>query len=376
MLIRSKNILDQSALSTFLATSVNAGGTSLYVQNIAGFTLSQAIQVGKTNTEKAEVLVLDSSSPSGTTLNTTGTIKFDHAGDIPVYQIKFNQVVFKRSTSGTAGTATAMTNGTVTITPDQEFTEFDDTTATSSYAYKVAYKNSVTGEVSADSDWITPAGFSFYSLAAMRRRIRSKLYNANFIPTDDIVNDWINEYMEIMNGAIIDVNKSYALGTTDVAFSGTAELGTITATDFKEIRRVWFTSDGNTFYNAKQMDINEYDPQAVFSAIDPFYYYQGDTVIGRKPADASGTARIVYYKLNPVLSNDTDELPVPMRAYTKGFVDYGVAQALYKDNKSQEAARREEIAYAVIAKFVSQVAPRDFDGPRTMRHEYPIEGEY
>lgn len=376
MLIRSRNLLAESALQSYLSVATNAGGTSLPVQNIAGFKLSQAIQIGKTATERAEVLVLDSSAPSGTVLNTTGTARFDHAGDIPVYQIKFNQVVFKRSTSGTAGTATAMTDGTVTITPDQAFTEFDDTSATSAYAYKVAYRNSVTGEVSADSDWITPAGFSFYSLASIRRRIKSKLYNSNFIPTDDIVNDWINEYLEIMNGAVIDVNKSYALGTADVAFSGTAELGTITATDFKEIRRVWFTSDGNTFYKATQMDINEYDPSAIFSATEPFYYYQGDTIIGRKPADASGTARIVYYKLLPVLSNDTDELPVPMRAYTKGFVDYGLSQALFKDNKPDQASSREQIAYAVTAKFVSQIAPRSSDGPRTMHHVYPIEGDF
>lgn len=376
MLIRSRNLLAESALQSYLSTSVNAGGTALPVQNIAGFKLSQAIQIGKTGTEKAEVLMLHTSAPSGTALNTTGTIKFDHAADIPVYQIKFDQVVFKRSTSGTAGTATAMTDGTVTITPDQDFTEFDDTTATSAYAYKVAYRNSVTGEVSSDSDWITPAGFSFYSLAAMRRRIRSKLFNANFIPTDDIVNDWVNEYLEIMNGAIIDVNRDYAIGTVDIGYSGTAELGTITASDFKELRRAWHTTDGVNFYKATRMDLTGYEPNQTFSSSEPYFYYQGDTVVGRKPADASGTMRIAYYKLNPVLTNDTDELPVPMRAYTKGFVDYGVAQALYKDNKPDEAARREEIAYAVVAKFVSQVAPRSQDGPVTMIYEEPLEGEW
>lgn len=376
MLIRSKNQLDQVALNSFLSTSVNAGGTVVPVQNIAGFKLSQAIQIGKTGTELAEILMADSSAPTGTAINTTGTIKFAHPQDIPVYQVKFDQVVFKRSTAGTAGTATAITSGTLSITPDQDFTEYDDTTATSAYAYKVAYRNSVTGEVSSDSDWITPAGFSFYSLASIRRRIRSKLFNANFIPTDDIVNDWVNEYLEIMNGAIIDVNKDYAIGTVDVAYSGTAELGTITATDFKEVRRVWYTTDGVNFYKATRMDLTGYEPNQTFSATDPYFYYQGDTVIGRKPSDASGTLRIAYYKLSTILTNDTDELPVPMRAYTKGFVDYGLAQALYKDNKSEEAARREDISYAVTAKFVSQVAPRSQDGPVTMIHEQPLEGEW
>ena len=35
--------------------------------------------------------------------------------------------------------------------------------------------------------------------------------------------------------------------------------------------------------------------------------------------------------------NDTDELELYIRGYTKSFVDYGLAQAYFKDGKTSEA---------------------------------------
>jgi len=176
----------------------------------------------------------------------TGTTTYDHAADTPVYAIKFDQIIFKRSTSGTAGTATAMTDGTVTITPDSEYTIFDDTTGASTYAYRTQYRNSVSGETSSDSDWQTTEGFSFYSLAKIRDRVKRKLFGNNIIQDDQTINDWINEWIESMNNVAIDVNKDYSYGTVDVAF-GTSGLGTISTSNFKEVRRMWVTYNGTDY---------------------------------------------------------------------------------------------------------------------------------
>ena len=333
-LIRAKNALTDIATNSFVTTPVTAGGTVLPIKNTNTFNAQWAIQIGNTGEERSEIKLV--SSISGLNLQTTGTLTFDHPTDTPVYSIKYDQVIFKRSTSGTAGTATALSNGTVTIQPDQLFTQFDDTSAQSGYAYKASFYNSVTAEETADSDWLTTTGYSFYSRAKIRERIKEKLYDAGFIRSDETINNWINEWLETMNNAAIHVNQDYCIGTANVAF-GTAGLGTITASDFKDIRKVDVTFDGNNYYTAQRISQTDFIPQQQFVASYPVYYPFGDNVIGIKPSDTAGTARISYYASAAPLTDDADELPLVMQQYTKSFVNYGLSQALQIDGKPTEA---------------------------------------
>ena len=370
--IKVLNQLPQSSTKTYIGSATSSGGTSIPVKNINSFTANYAIQVGETGEERAEIKLID--NISGLNLRTTGTLTFDHPIDTPVYNTKFNQIIFKRSTAGTAGTATAMTNGTLTIQPDQLYTQFDDTSAQTSYAYKASFYNSATTEESADSDWLTPAGYSFYSRASIRDRIREKLFASDFIQNDDTINDWINEWLENMNNAAIHVNKDYSLGTADYSF-GTAGYATVTASDFKDIRRVWVTTDGNNFYSAQRVSQTDFTPQDVFAISAPIYYPFGDNVYGVKPDGAAGTARISYYKLPTILADDGDELPVVMRAYSKSFVDYGLAQALQVDNKADQASAKLAVAEKALSLFVSDITPRSSSGPRFIKIVEETSGE-
>lgn len=371
-LIRAGNSLTNIATKTFLGGAVTAGGTSFAVDNVNTFAADWAIQVGNTGEERSEIKLI--SSISGLNLRTTGTATFDHPTDTPVYAIKYDKVIFKRSTAGTAGTATALTNGTVTIQPDQVFTQFDDTSAQSGYAYKASFYNSVTAEETADSDWLTTSGYSFYSRARIRDRIKGKLFASDFIKNDETINDWINEWVENMNNAAIHVNQDYSMGTVDVSF-GTAGYATITSSDFKDIRRVWITLNGTDFYQAKRISQTDFDPNDTFTLSDPAYYPFGDTVIGIKPDGDMGTARISYYKLPVVLDSDGDELPVVMRGYSKSFVDYGLAQALQIDGKPDEAGIKNNEAQRALSLFVSDITPRSFSGPRYIKITDTVSGE-
>lgn len=360
MMVRVLNNLDTIAPYSLLSNGEASGAASLRIQNINNYYASWAIQVGKTGEEQSEILMLGTAAPSGTALTTTANTLYDHPADTPVYAIKYDQIVFERSTAGTAGTASPF--ATVTITPDSSFTQYDDTTGAASYAYKTYFRNSVTAGTSTESDWLTPAGFSFYSLSKMRERTKRKLFDSGFIKDDQTIDDWLNEWLEVMNGAAIKVNKDYLLGTVDVSFAAGVELGTITNSDFKEVRRIDFTTDGASFFMATKMERTGFLTSQSFSNTHPYYYYQGDNVIGRKPSDSAGTARIVYYKITPVLVNDADELPVSMHLYTKSFIDWGVAQALWVDGKDERAQKREQMAYAERDRFISEITPRSMGG--------------
>lgn len=374
MLIKVDNSLDINASFSFLSNALSLGAGTVPVKNISSFYANWAVQIGKTGEEQSEVKILTSFAPSGTALILTGTTTYDHSADTPIYATKFDQVVFKRSTVGTAGTATAITNGTVTITPDGPYTVFDDTTGASTYAYKTQFRNSVTGEVSSESDWQTTEGFSFYSLGKLKERIKRKLFGNNIIQDDAVISDWINEWVEKMNNVAIDVNKDYSYGTVDVSF-GTSGLGTISATDYKDLRRLWVTYNAQDFYLATKMDSTDFLPTQTFNTTIPQFYFQGDTVFGIKPEEAGGTARISYYKLQPILVNDTDELPSVMKGYSKSFVDYAYAQALYLDDKDEKARDFNGKAEAELERFRLEIAGRHKSGPEFITLIDAVSGE-
>lgn len=370
------NLVQNDTPKTFLTNVVSATGTTLSIQNPSAFETSWGIQIGGTGEEKAEIKLLGTAIPSGTALNLTAGVSYDHPSDTPIYAIKYDKIKVYRSTSGTSGTATIMTGGTINITPDHPFTQFDDTGGLSTYAYRASFINSVLGVSSetSQSDWFTPGGFSFYSLAKMRDRSKNKLFDSSFLKNDSQLDEWVNEWLETMTNEAIDVNRDYLIGTVDVAH-GTNGLATISSSDFKEIRKVWYTTNGTDFFTGIRMDSIDFDPREIFNVTSPFYYFQGDRVIGKKPDGEAGTARITYYKRPSMLVNDSDELPESMWSYTKSFVDYTRAQAAYFDGKTEDGDRF--IASAERGKdlFKKQIAPRHKSGPQYIDMVSPIEGE-
>lgn len=379
MIVRTRNILSDSAPKTFLTNPEVAGTNILRWKNANGFNASWAIQVGETGEEQTEVVNLNSSTPAGTAGTLTANTSYPHPENTPIYGIKYDQVVFERSTTGTSGVATPIASGTITYMPDYKdnlsntVTIFDDTSGSSSYAYKTYFRSSALSVNSTESDWITSAGFTFYSLAALRERAKERVWNAKYL-SDDFLTNGINEWKDELTNSVIQVNEDYAIGTVDVSF-GTAGLGTITSTDFKQMKRLWFTTDGINYYQSRKMDSNSFPPTQQWNSTQPQHYYQGDNIFGVKPDGSVGTARIEYYKLNSRLVNDTDELPVPMRGYTKTFIDYLENLALRKDGKYTEA--QGPLAEAVRGKqqFLVELSPRDKTGQDYINIKEAISGD-
>jgi len=374
MIVKIVNNLDKISPYSFLSGSVASGAGTFPVKNINTFSANWAIQFGATKEEKSEILVISASAPSGTALVTTGTARFDHPEDTLVYATHYDQVIFKRSTSGTAGTATAMTNGTVTITPDSQYTQFDDTSGATTYAYKAQFVNSVSGDLSSESDWLTPSGYTFYSKYSLRERTKNKLFSANYIKNNDMVDEWINEWLETMNNTAVEVNEDYNIGTVNVSF-GTNGLGTITSADFKEIRKLDVTTDGANYYRAVRIKTIDFGPQETFESTNPYFYMEGDTVFAVKNGDTAGTARIVYYRLGTTLANETDELPTVMKGYTKSFTDYCLSQSYYLDNKVELGDRFSTFAQAGKESFKLEITPRGKTGPQFIPLVDPISGD-
>lgn len=363
MLLSVQNQLDSLAnVITYTGASLGVGGTVVGVKNIAGLTNQWAQQIGRTGEETAEIIII-SGAPSGTTFNTSGTIKYPHNVDTPIYQIHYDQIIFKRSTDGTAGTATALTNGTISITPDSQYTEFDDTSGAVTYAYKTQFRNSVSGDVSAESAWFVPGGPSFYSLQRLRDRGRRNLYNSGYIKEDQTINDWINEWVEKMTNKALKVNEQYSVGTASYAF-GTAGLGTITAPLFKYAAKAEVTFDGQTWIPSSEIPLNQFSDQTVISPNAPRHYWQGDTIFGVLPNGSLGTARMTLGQLQTELTDDDDLLPQYLRGYTADCQEYLLYRAKSLDQKDQAAELHYRKYIKGEADFTAESTPRDQTGTK------------
>lgn len=316
------------------------------------------MQLGKTGEELAEILVV-SGAPSGTTINTAGTLKYAHPIDTPLFQIKYDSVIFKRSTAGTAGTATAL--ATVTITPDQAYTNYDDTTGASTYAYKTQFYNSTTGDLSAESAWFVPGGGAFYTLQRLRGRVKSNLYNAGYIKEDQTIDDWINEWQEQMTNKALKVNQAYSLGTAQYAF-GTAGLGTITEPLFKYAKKIEVTTDGNIYRKSLEIPVNQFSSTDIYDAYSPRHYWQGDTVFGVLPFGNAGTARMILGQLQSELTDDDDPLPQYLRGYTAGCMEYALYRAKSLDLKDDAAEKHYLKFIKSQDDFIKEITPRDQTG--------------
>jgi len=374
MIIQSRNLLHQTAPKAFLSYPEVSGTNVLRWSNPNGFSASWAVQIGETGEEQTEVMLLGASTPSGTAGTLTANTLYEHPSNTPIYGIKFNKVVFERATAGTTGTATPMTSGTIDYMADSQYTIFDDTSGSSTYGYRTYFRSSVLAVNSTESDWITSAGFTFYALASLRQRIKDKLWNPGFIKNDTIIDNWINEWKDEMTNSVIAINQSYAMGTVDIPF-GTNGLGTVTTTDFKQVKRLWVTTNSVDYYNSTKMEVQNIFPNQSFNSTHPYHAWHGDSVFEINPSDTAGTARLEFYRFGTTLVNDTDELPLPFRPYTKSFVNYGLSQALFKDQKSELSNAKLSEAIADRSSFITQSTPRDKSGPTYVTIVEAVSGE-
>lgn len=363
-LIQARNIQAFFAQKTYLTTSVSIGDTNLPVMNNNGAVSSWAFQVGDTGSEKAEIGTISAVGGGGGSV-TVGSLRFNHAENTPVYWMKYNKLIIKRSTTGTAGTASALTNGTIPITPDSEYTQYDDTSGSTDYAYKTAYYNDALTATSPDSDWITPGGFPFYSLARIRDRARKRMKRK--ITDDELLDDWMNEWREELVLAAISVNKDYAMGTTDITFSVNQTEGTITVSDFYQPRLVEWISPSGT-HPMNHIPFNQYNPNELWTDTDPIFYLRGDNIIGREPLASAGTVRVHYYSIGSQFENDSDELPYSLRPYTRSFIDYMCSNEADLDGgRDAEAALKLQRAEQGKARLISQLSSRNKSGNSQVR---------
>lgn len=171
---------------TFLTADSNSGSSTLTVENINGFGVSDYLIIGQVGNEETELVQVHAvTAPSGTTITLTGTTARAHARDTYVQRVSYNQIEFSRATSSGGGKSVLTT---VDLQVDQEFTVYNDTTNTTGYAY-ARFKNSTSTTYSEYSDEQAYENLAYNSVARIIDRVFSKAneVNESFITRKEVL---------------------------------------------------------------------------------------------------------------------------------------------------------------------------------------------
>lgn len=244
---------------TYLTAANVAGATTLTVNSIQGFSVGQYLVLGKIGEEKTEIVRIHTITvPASGTITLNVAVTYAHPINTPVTYIAFNQVDVYSSTTKT-GTYTQVSGSPVDIDVDQDFTEFNDSTGTTSYYYKVKFYNSTGTTYSSFSDIVAGTGYTEESLrkiidkasALTNDREHKVLYEEEKI---DIVNDGyeiaINKLEKadpkrFIKKGYVDVKNSYNTGTATTTVGSTTVSGSGTAWDSEWTgKKILFDDEG------------------------------------------------------------------------------------------------------------------------------------
>ncbi len=296
---------------SYLTADVVAAATSSTVENNSAFGANDYTLFGRPRNEKTEIVLLTSVTGNTTLGHTTGPV-FDHEARTPIYEIKYNQAKIYRATSQ-SGTYSLI--ATVDLTPDEQYTEYDDTAGSSTSWYKIKYYNEITEGLSDYSAAVQGTGYTDDSLRSMTDEAMEEF--------GDVEGNEISRTMvkrKLKAGVrrtvreIIKMYPDYFLAYTTQSL--TADTATYDLPSrFLAFQRVDVSYDSTTHSDAYKATF-EYEsegyPDDEYQETDPRVFFRGNTFgLRPTPDNSSGQAWLWYWQYPEVMDDDSDEHGLP-----------------------------------------------------------------
>lgn len=159
MIITTLNPSTDDYEKSYLANPYSAGVTSIQVKNADRFAANCRLMIGEMGLEATEIVTVSAVAADNQTL-TIGTTLYAHEADAPVYVLRFDQVKIYRSiTTDTDAAYSLLTTQNMDVDNADLETNYDDTTGTSSYFYRISVYHSISTLESAKGDTIFGGGY-------------------------------------------------------------------------------------------------------------------------------------------------------------------------------------------------------------------------
>lgn len=294
-----------------MADDVSASATSSTVENNSAFSANDYVLFGYPRNEKTEIVKLTSVTGNTTIGHTTGPV-FDHDARTPILEIKYNQAKVYRASSQT-GTYSLI--ATVDLTPDAQYTEYDDTAGSSTSWYKIKYYNATTEALSDYSSAVQGTGYTDDSLRSMTDEVMEDFGDTegNEISRTLVANKLRAGVRRVVR-EIIKMYPDYFLAYTTQAL--TADTATYDLpTRFLAFQRVDVSYDSTTHDDAYKATFefeSEGLPDDEYQESDPRVFFRGNTFgLRPTPDNSSGQAWLWYWQYPEVMDDDSDEHGLP-----------------------------------------------------------------
>lgn len=157
MIVTAWNPETEGLEKTYLSKVVQAGANSLNVKNADRIAENSLILIGEMGMEQTEMAQVGAGGTS-TTLPLDANLKFAHSADEPVYKMRYDKVIFYRSDAAD-GVYTLIETVDIDVDNRDQKTEYEDTAGSGTSFYKTKFYNSVTGEETEFSDYISAEGY-------------------------------------------------------------------------------------------------------------------------------------------------------------------------------------------------------------------------
>lgn len=224
MIISAWNPTTEELEKTNLSATVQSGATSLTVKNTDRIPQNNIIMIGEMGMEQTElsITVAPTTTPDNR-INLNAGLAFAHASDEPVYRMRYDEILFYRSTSQD-GAYELINSQKIDVDNKDKKTYYQDTMGSPSSFYKTKYRNSITFEETEFSDYISAEGYKVTSIGSVIgsvvRRIKDMGYavltEEDYLDLANEVNDDIKAqserpYMFMYQEALLDrvANQDY-----------------------------------------------------------------------------------------------------------------------------------------------------------------------
>ena len=363
--IKNPEILDTPY--TYVASQYT-GGTSLTVEDSAGFANNDLIFVGGKGNEKSEVTDLTATPSNSTTLTITA-LNFNHEAGESVQKVLWDKFDIQYKTSEEGSWQNLATQ--VDFDWRQDETTYIHEAGESTYYYRSRYYNSATGTYSAWSDTVEGTGLNRLQVGSLISQVRrfAKDENAQAVSDEDIIRDF-NSVTDIVKG----LNRRWWFLKTEYQFDTEAGVSEYDLpSDCERVHRLKYRYDdgssdveyylkylNETRFNYEYRDKNaENDDDLVHYTVD---WVNNKIKVGPTPETAGYTLTLVYFKKPSDVDSYSDTVPVPLPDL---YINYAVAQAWRtKDdlNKAQEWLTE----FANSLKVLEQMRPK-VSHPRSLK---------
>lgn len=368
---------------TYISTKYTSGLT-LTVEDSSGFLDNDLILVGGMGNEQTEVVDVNGTVPTSTTITIGSALSHNHETGESVQKISYDRFDLQFRVDSDS----AWQNVTTQTLFDWKSNEtvYTHAAGESTYEYRSRYYNSATGLYSAYSDTISGGGLARNQVGFVIRQARKYAKDNNGVAADD---ETLIDHINDVHDEIKALNEDWWFLRTSQGYTTVADTATYDLPDDCErVDRLYYEYTSGTDligYYLKYKTEEEF--QYLFNDENPdsdddLVYYTVDYInnqfeVGPTPETAGYTLTLKYYKSFANVDSFGDTLTIPM---TKVYVYYLAAQIYdLKDDEERSKyymAKYNELVARMKQMKVKTTQPKSLKSYRGRRDFYARRRQY